>query len=156
MSLTRAPFPTVPRARVLGCGCQSATRSGLATRTTCQRTASDYPPLKAHGKPPTRILGSQSVVAARGARVHVWCRRFPAERAVWDDERIAATARLAPGATARHEFAKSRHGWLQVARGAVDVNGVALAQGDGLAISDERSLSVTSRESAEVLLFDLA
>ena len=82
--------------------------------------------------------------------------RFSAERAVWDDERIAATARLAPGASVRHEFAKGRHGWLQVARGAVDVNGVALAQGDGLAISDERSLAVTSRESAEVLLFDLA
>jgi redox-sensitive bicupin YhaK (pirin superfamily) len=65
-------------------------------------------------------------------------------------------ARLAPGATVRHEFKAGRHGWLQVARGAVDVNGLALVQGDGLAISDERSVAVTARESAEVLLFDLA
>lgn len=65
-------------------------------------------------------------------------------------------ARLAPGATVRHDFAKGRFGWLQVARGAVEVNGVALAEGDGLEITDERSIAVTAREPAEVLLFDLA
>ena len=65
-------------------------------------------------------------------------------------------ARLAPGATVRHDFAKARHGWLQVARGAVDVNGLALREGDGLALSDERSIAVTASGNAEVLLFDLA
>ena len=65
-------------------------------------------------------------------------------------------ARLAPGVTASREFKAGRHGWLQVARGAVEANGVALAEGDGLAISDERALAVKARENAEVLLFDLA
>src|SRR5262245_30423035 len=65
-------------------------------------------------------------------------------------------ARLVPGATVKHEFNVGRYGWLQVARGKVDVHGLSLSEGDGLAISDERSLAVTARESAEVLLFDLA
>jgi redox-sensitive bicupin YhaK (pirin superfamily) len=64
--------------------------------------------------------------------------------------------RLAPKATVRHAFAPGRHGWLQMARGSADVNGVALAEGDGVAISDEREIVVTAKDAAEVLLFDLA
>jgi hypothetical protein len=52
-----------------------------------------------------------------------------------------------------HAFAAGRHGWLQVARGEVSVNRVALAAGDGAAISDERE--VTLAGNGEVLLFDL-
>ena len=53
-------------------------------------------------------------------------------------------------------FAEGRHGWLQMAAGAATLNGLALAQGDGAGISDERSLTLTATEDAEVLLFDLA
>jgi redox-sensitive bicupin YhaK (pirin superfamily) len=63
---------------------------------------------------------------------------------------------LSPGEEVTHEFAAGRHGWLQVARGAVEVNGKKLAQGDGAAISDERKLSIAGTLDAEVLLFDLA
>jgi redox-sensitive bicupin YhaK (pirin superfamily) len=63
--------------------------------------------------------------------------------------------RLANGATVRHAFAAGRHGWLQVARGAVDVDGVALKEGDGAAIADEREIVVTASAPSEVLLFDL-
>jgi quercetin 2,3-dioxygenase len=35
---------------------------------------------------------------------------------------------LKPGEAVAHEFAAGRHGWLQVARGAVELNGKALAQ----------------------------
>ena len=45
---------------------------------------------------------------------------------------------------------------LQSVRGELAVNGVEARAGDGLAASDERSLSVTSREAAEALVFDLA
>jgi redox-sensitive bicupin YhaK (pirin superfamily) len=55
-----------------------------------------------------------------------------------------------------HEFGERRHGWLQIARGAVELNGHELAQGDGAAISAEQKLSITGAEDAEVLLFDLA
>jgi redox-sensitive bicupin YhaK (pirin superfamily) len=63
---------------------------------------------------------------------------------------------LKPGDEVSHEFGDGRHGWLQVARGTVELNGKKLAQGDGAAISDEKKLSIKGRENAEVLLFDLA
>src|SRR5947209_5638532 len=38
---------------------------------------------------------------------------------------------LKPGHEVEHEFGAGRYGWLQVARGSVEVNGNALSQGDG-------------------------
>jgi redox-sensitive bicupin YhaK (pirin superfamily) len=49
---------------------------------------------------------------------------------------------------------RGRSGWLHVARGTAVVNGVALMEGDGLAIEDEARLSVSSKGEGEVLLFD--
>jgi len=63
---------------------------------------------------------------------------------------------LKPGKEVSHEFGNGRHGWLQVARGTVELNGKKLAQGDGAAISEEKKLSIKGIENAEVLLFDLA
>jgi redox-sensitive bicupin YhaK (pirin superfamily) len=63
---------------------------------------------------------------------------------------------LKPGEEAKHELAKGRTAWLQVAKGTVDVNGRALNQGDGAAVTDESKLNIKGVENAEVLLFDLA
>lgn len=63
---------------------------------------------------------------------------------------------LAPGEQVAHELSKGRSAWLQVAKGAVELNGHALNQGDGAAISDEQKLTIKGTEDAEVLLFDLA
>jgi redox-sensitive bicupin YhaK (pirin superfamily) len=66
-------------------------------------------------------------------------------------------ALLDGGATTDYAPAPGRHGWVQVARGAVAVNGTALAEGDGAAVSDETSLAFTAGpEGAEFLYFDLA
>jgi hypothetical protein len=65
-------------------------------------------------------------------------------------------ALLKPGEKISHEFRAGRHGWLQVARGTVELNGKKLNQGDGAAISDEKTLSIKGATDAEVLLFDLA
>ena len=62
---------------------------------------------------------------------------------------------LQPGQEVRHELGQGRHAWLQVAKGAVELNGQSLNQGDGAAIGDEPQLTVKAREDAEVLLFDL-
>jgi quercetin 2,3-dioxygenase len=62
---------------------------------------------------------------------------------------------LDAGARVEHELRPGRHAWLQVARGAVELNGQALGQGDGAAVSDETRLSVAAAEASEVLLFDL-
>ncbi len=63
---------------------------------------------------------------------------------------------LKPDEDVEHQFGPGRHGWLQVARGTVELNGKKLAQGDGAAISDEKKLSIKGIDNAEVLLFDLA
>ncbi len=73
------------------------------------------------------------------------------------DARVHATL-LGDGERVRHALAPGRHGWVQVARGALSVNGVALEAGDGAAVSDEAELVLAGRgaELAEALLFDLA
>jgi quercetin 2,3-dioxygenase len=62
---------------------------------------------------------------------------------------------LQPGQEVKHELGKGRYAWLQVARGAVELNGKSLTQGDGAAISDEQQLIVKATKDAEILLFDL-
>src|SRR3954467_3972183 len=52
------------------------------------------------------------------------------------DARIFATV-LTPGGEATHQLASGRFAWVQVARGAVELNGQRLEQGDGAAVSEE-------------------
>jgi redox-sensitive bicupin YhaK (pirin superfamily) len=71
------------------------------------------------------------------------------------DARVFA-ALLDPSQQVVHELKPNRHAWVQVARGAVEINGQALNQGDGAAASDESQITLVGRESSEILLFDLA
>ena len=73
---------------------------------------------------------------------------------IHQDVRLYGTD-LEPGQSLRHDLPAGRHAWVQVARGGLELNGVALEAGDGAAISDERGLHLASRAGAEVLLFDL-
>jgi redox-sensitive bicupin YhaK (pirin superfamily) len=66
-----------------------------------------------------------------------------------------AVGLLAPGDKVEHALAKDRYCWIQVARGAVEVEGTKLAQGDGAAMRGPGSLSIVGVENAEVLVFDL-
>lgn len=63
---------------------------------------------------------------------------------------------LDPGQEVSHQLENGRHAWLQVAKGAVELNGNRLTQGDGAAISNEQKLGIKGLENAEILLFDLA
>lgn len=67
-----------------------------------------------------------------------------------------SVARLKAGSEARHALAAGRGAWIQVARGAVSVNGTPLSEGDGAAVEDEAALAIKATTDAEVLLFDLA
>ena len=49
-----------------------------------------------------------------------------------------------------------RHAWVQVARGAVTLNGIAMSAGDGASISEEGDLTLIGCDAADVLVFDLA
>ncbi len=54
-----------------------------------------------------------------------------------------------------HVLQPGRHAWVQVLRGAVNINGQRLAESDGAAVSDESSVTVRAAEPSEVMLFDL-
>ena len=74
---------------------------------------------------------------------------------IHQDARIYASL-LAKGERVEHRLADGRGAWIQVARGAIDVNGTKLNAGDGAAIEDEKSIAITSSGDAEFLLFDMA
>jgi hypothetical protein len=62
---------------------------------------------------------------------------------------------LNAGEAATLPLAGGRTAWVQVASGAVDVNGIALGQGDGAAVTKETALAIAATADAEVLVFDL-
>jgi redox-sensitive bicupin YhaK (pirin superfamily) len=62
---------------------------------------------------------------------------------------------LAPGQSATHALADKRYGWVQVARGSIEVAGQTLEAGDGLAAVGPGALTLTGTSDAEVLVFDL-
>ena len=63
---------------------------------------------------------------------------------------------LGEGRAVEHGVAAGRGAWLQVARGAVVLNGTRLDEGDGAAIEDETQLTIRGATESEFLLFDLA
>jgi len=67
-------------------------------------------------------------------------------------------ARLEAGAEAQHSLKPGRHAWVQVARGALSLNGLAMKAGDGAGVSQEQEirLSADPTQAAELLLFDLS
>jgi quercetin 2,3-dioxygenase len=63
---------------------------------------------------------------------------------------------LPGGQEVEHTMDQQRYAWIQVARGAVEVNGENANQGDGVIAVGESSLRIRAQQDAEVLLFDLA
>ena len=63
---------------------------------------------------------------------------------------------LEPGNEVVHQLGANRNAWIQVARGAITVNGNDLNQGDGAAVNAESAITIAGREESEVLVFDLA
>ena len=58
--------------------------------------------------------------------------------------------------TAELALRPGRIAWVQVVRGSVSLNELALAEGDGAAIEQEAALRLHDGEAAEVLVFDMA
>jgi redox-sensitive bicupin YhaK (pirin superfamily) len=71
------------------------------------------------------------------------------------DNELYATV-LGAGDSVKHALKPERHAYVQVARGSVKLNGQQLTEGDGAAISAEKSVELTGVKDSEVLLFDLA
>jgi len=62
---------------------------------------------------------------------------------------------LATDQRVSHSLAPGRRAYLQVAVGAVTLNGQSLSVGDGAKIQDEATLAIAAQGEAELLLFDL-
>lgn len=73
---------------------------------------------------------------------------------IHQDAEVYAT-RLGAGETVRRALAEGRGAWIQVARGALTVNGAALGAGDGLAATGPGEVVLETASEAEALLFDL-
>jgi redox-sensitive bicupin YhaK (pirin superfamily) len=70
------------------------------------------------------------------------------------DARVVG-ATLKAGETAEYPLAEGRRAYLVADLGPVEVNGVRLAQRDGAAIENERTVRVTAIEDAEIILVDV-
>lgn len=64
-------------------------------------------------------------------------------------------AELSAGTAVEHRFDSGRAGWIQLASGALEINGTAVNAGDGVMITKESSARLKALSPAEVLLFDL-
>jgi len=91
--------------------------------------------------------GRLKLVASRNAR--------DGSLAVHQDADLFA-ALLSPGQELVHALGPKRHAWVQVARGALAVNGTEVAAGDGVALSEEPRVVLRAEQPTEILLFDLA
>jgi redox-sensitive bicupin YhaK (pirin superfamily) len=54
-----------------------------------------------------------------------------------------------------HDLKPGRGAWLQIAEGALALNGVALQTGDGASIEEPGMLKLSATQPSEALLFDL-
>src|SRR6516164_5489613 len=79
--------------------------------------------------------------------------REPSDDGVRIHQDVRLYGTILNGDAVRHQLEHGRYAWVQIARGSVDVNGAALAAGDGIAISDEPQLTLSG--NGEALLFDL-
>jgi redox-sensitive bicupin YhaK (pirin superfamily) len=122
------------------------------------------------GTEPLRLFQIWLRPRVNGGEPHWNTRRFPkADRAdqfvvlasgLSDDSDalpIRADARvlgatLRAGAQVRHELGDFRYAYLAPTRGALEVNGLRLAVGDGIAALDELHLTISAKEDSEVIL----
>lgn len=65
-------------------------------------------------------------------------------------------AKMAAGDRLSHAILPERYGWLQIAKGEVELNGNPLSQGDAAKVTHESLLELAAIEDSELLFFDLA
>jgi redox-sensitive bicupin YhaK (pirin superfamily) len=96
---------------------------------------------------PAKTPGKLHLVAAKDGR----------EGAVTVHQDVGLYAAvLQKGDRLSHTLQPQRHAWVQVARGAITLNGLPLDTSDGAAISNETEVVFEATKEAEILLFDLA
>ena len=89
----------------------------------------------------------------RGGRLRIVAGHDPVDGAgkIHQDVRLFAT--ILDGESVKYELQPARYAWLQIAKGAIELNGKKLEAGDGAAVAEERNLELSGK--GEALLFDL-
>ncbi len=100
-------------------------------------------------KPFTEVPGQWTTIAVPVGTEH------PTAIALRQDATLK-TATLQAGQSLSQTVLQGRAAWLQVVAGTVDVNGKTLHSGDALAEEEAGTLTISTTDSARVLLFDLA
>lgn len=100
-----------------------------------------------HDFSPAKTPGKLHLVAAKDGR--------EGALTVHQDADLYAAV-LEPNQSVSYTLKPQRHAWIQVARGAISLNGLLLEKGDGVAISEETEIVIEATTDAEFLLFDLA
>ncbi|MEG0634711.1 MAG: pirin family protein [Pseudomonas sp.] len=98
-----------------------------------------------HFSPEQKRGRLQLIISADGADGSLQVRQDVRVYAGQLDGAQVAELRLAP----------QRHAYVHVARGSVELNGMALQAGDGVRLRDEQVLALSQGRDAEVLVFDL-
>jgi redox-sensitive bicupin YhaK (pirin superfamily) len=133
--------------------------------THSERNASETDPVHflqiwivpdARGLPPTYGQSTFDPQAARSGLVLLASKDGRAGSLHVHQDADLYVTRLGDGEGRSHPLAARRHAWIQVARGAVRLNGHALKAGDGAAFSEEPEVALEGSAEAEVLIFDLA
>ena len=96
--------------------------------------------------------------ADRAGRLHTLASGDPGEA---DALQIRADARvlgatLLAGTTISHSLESFRHAYLAPAQGVIFVNGRRVSSCDGIAVTDERQLTITAEHDAEFILVEAA
>jgi len=65
------------------------------------------------------------------------------------------SALLEPGVHVVHALSEGRRAWLHLVEGEAILGDIVLGTGDGAGVSTDRAVSITARETTEILLFDL-
>ncbi len=68
---------------------------------------------------------------------------------------LVYSAILEPGHHIVYELATGRAAWLHIVHGQATVKDIVLTKGDGVGVTNERSISLTVQENTEILLVDL-
>lgn len=120
---------------------------------------------------PTHLLQIWILPEAKGQKPRYDQKRFEPKPGAWTttasrdgrdgsltirQDAVVNSAHLTAGEAVSYSFDPGRGGWLQVATGAVSVNGLSLQAGDGLAVEGESTIEVRGVDAGQVLLFDLA
>lgn len=104
--------------------------------------------------------GYEQKLFDRDAKLDQWCLLGSGDGrdgslTIHQDIELSATI-LSSGSSLNYSFPKGRRGFLQIVKGELEVGDETVRSGDGVAIADTDSITITATEESELLLFDLA